>query len=203
MGQEENSELKTENSNLASKLAETEKQFAAFKVRSNKDIFCLKCSLQSKEMQLKWEARKEKEVVEKELLEMTKAYKELEQTLKRHETETQAAESTSHYKILLEMAECMSLIGEREEEELDSDHPTPTFQDHVHLLVRKCLEGSRLGVREVGRCQMEVFGLLNHVYVTAASKREKIHVLVSTLTGAAAKVPKRRRISNENGRPAW
>jgi hypothetical protein len=141
--------------------------------------------------------------VEKELLDMTLAHKQIEQTLQRYQTETQAIGNTSHYKALLAMAECMSLMGEREEEELDSENPKPTFQDHVHLLVRKSLEGSGLGFREVGRRQMEVFGLLNHVYVTAASKRERVPVLGTWLTGAMVKEPKRRRVANESGRPAW
>jgi hypothetical protein len=197
-------------------LAEIEKELAAVRIRAKKDIFGLTCTIQTMEERLKCEARKEKEVVEKELLALKLAHQQLEQTLGRHATEAELIGGTSHYKILLGMAQCMNLMGSREEDE-DNDSPSPTFQDHVHLLVRKCLEGSGFGVRQVGQCQMEVFQLLNGVYNTAAATwrekelREREPVLPAWIAGAMVKEPKRKRaeeprrrgVSNENGRPAY
>ena len=198
-------ELEAENSTLAAKLAQVEKEYAVLKKKSDREILNLKNSHLSDVEKLKWEARKDKEAAEQELEDLRVTNYGLNQTLMRYETETQANVGTTPYLSLLNMAQCMSMMGEREEE-LDSDNPRPTFQDYVNRLVRKCLEGSGLGLHEVGQRQTRVFGLLNRVYMTAATRRERDCEMVVTTriaNGMARETTKRRQVGNENGRPAF
>jgi hypothetical protein len=90
------------------------------------------------------------------------------------------------YELLLSMATCMNRMG-KEEEDTGSVflpfEPRPTFQDHVHRLVKKCLEGDGLGVRELGERQTRVFGLLNPVYAAAAQRGEHVEFVTRVSAG--------------------
>ena len=107
----------------------------------------------------------------------------------------------SHYEVLLSMATCMNRMGKEVDESgsiLREFEPRQTFQDHVHQLVKKCLDGSGLGVRDVGERQVRVFGLLNPVYSAASQRNE--HVEFATRVSAEMVKTAKRKKRDEFGR---
>ena len=120
-------------------------------------------------------------------------------------SESLAREVSSPYSALLAMAECMSGLGERDDESFD---PEPSFQTRVHNLVTKCLERSGLSIREVGKRQMEVFGFLNPVFLDAVrlNGRDRGISTDARVTYELKKEgfeAKRRRVGNDNGKPSF
>jgi hypothetical protein len=152
---------------------------------------------------------------EQEMLKLKETNQKMEEALGRHATEEELVGCTPLHMILLDMAKCMSLMGRKDDQWVCENPKLVTLEDHVRLLVLKCVEGVGLSKQAVGECQKVVFKLLDSVYDVAmtANHLARAPVLEGTwLAGVLEERkqkrrrredPQRRGVANDHGWPAF
>jgi hypothetical protein len=211
--EEDNKTLRKDNFDKTNKLRELQANLDQSNTTHREDISIS----QQRESRLNAEHAETARKLEQRILQLQTAdVKELTQRLKtttadknalqlRINDQLDASPESTRYETLLAMAMCMNKMGKEEKDTgslLRQFEPKPSFQDHVNKVVKRCLEGSGLNVREVGERQTEVFRLLNTVYVAGAQRGEHVD-FVTTTKGKMVKSAggEKKRRFDEFGRP--
>ena len=141
---------------------------------------------------------------ERELRQSLQSLEERNKVLERRAREISALSETQpcFYDALHAMAVSMAKPLKKGPEEANDEwgEVEPTFQQRVNTLVTKSLQGSGMGLRDIGVRQSEVFGLLNTVYIAAAAKKQPETYVMSS-GGMWTVDKKRRRQFDEFGNP--